>query len=388
MNLFYLKLNEKLKCISFLLVVILFICIFINNIFSKSIRLGLGYQYTLSEYSRYPHSFNTSYYSHYLMYFGWEKEFYNDSLELLFNLEYYNYKFQINQTYNITNITYKSLDTASQTSLYLPIHFLYGVNFIKNKDFTFYIKAGLILNILIYSKEQFFSSYNSYERERKMTLLYIKNTDGFDRTLFAYSIKPGFDWHKNNEYFLFAQFPFEFHKSDYTIWECRFGINTGIGFNLDDYIIIKTMKIKEKKPKDTFCKNSIYSELIIYDELLNSILSINYERILKIKSINKIGGRIGIMLGSISNFGLPLEIIKLVGSNKHYFEIGVGCLLINNRRDFLKLTGRLGYRYQKSKGGVLFRIGFYPTISTRIFKDITRYAEFWPSISLSLGYSF
>ena len=124
-------------------------------------------------------------------------------------------------------------------------------------------------------------------------------------------------------------------------------------------------------------RNAVYFEL--GGNALNS--SLNYEYFIK----HDLPIRLG--LGYISNeqsenFGdkfsegqelslIPLTLSKLMGSKKHKLELGAGVTygyfhlktdLETEKNGFL-VTGVLGYRYQPSKNGFLFRLSYTPGIT-------------------------
>ena len=124
-------------------------------------------------------------------------------------------------------------------------------------------------------------------------------------------------------------------------------------------------------------RNAIYFEL--GGNALNS--SLNYEYFIKPDLPIRLG------LGYISNeqsedFGdkfseeqelslIPLTLSKLMGGSKHKLELGAGAIygyfhrktnLKTEKNSFL-ITGVLGYRYQPSKRGFLFKLSYTPGIS-------------------------
>ena len=121
----------------------------------------------------------------------------------------------------------------------------------------------------------------------------------------------------------------------------------------------------------------------VYFELGGSALnsSLNYEYFIK----HDLPIRLG--LGYISNeqsenFGdkfsegqelslIPLTLSKLMGGNKHKLELSAGVTygyfhlktdLETEKNGFL-VTGVLGYRYQPSKNGFLFRLSYTPGVT-------------------------
>ncbi len=126
-------------------------------------------------------------------------------------------------------------------------------------------------------------------------------------------------------------------------------------------------------------KNALYGELggngIYY--------SFNYDRILYQKNAFALSGRIGFSMYPRDQFThffpvLPLEVNALFGKSKHHLEVGLGItphqeyrFRIDQTEGTIERAGRevnwfntvrLGYRYQKPKGGLLFRAGFTPIL--------------------------
>ena len=137
-------------------------------------------------------------------------------------------------------------------------------------------------------------------------------------------------------------------------------------------------------------KNHFYFELggnaIIY--------SFNYERM--INDNFSIRGGIGITPGLLfikeTILAIPLTASFLAGDGPHKFETGFGTTFLglqdpaiiglpeSDKSGFV-LTGILGYRYFKPKGGFTFRICFTPFYNSNE-------NEFAPSGGISFGYGF
>ncbi|RPH74445.1 hypothetical protein EHM76_03560 [bacterium] len=135
----------------------------------------------------------------------------------------------------------------------------------------------------------------------------------------------------------------------------------------------------------------------LYFELLGNggIYSVNYDRLFT----GNIGGRIGIMYLSeldiiVSSFQdlliIPVTINYLVGSGNNKLEFGAGVVYVHiSGGEFFGLgfnegsgtlgTATIGYRYQQTDGGLLFRIGFTPVFSPE---------GLLPMGGISLGTSF
>ncbi len=122
--------------------------------------------------------------------------------------------------------------------------------------------------------------------------------------------------------------------------------------------------------------NSDYKLNSVYFELGGNGLfySFGYDRLFKISNISKFSLGSGLTYsysGDSGGFWVSPQINYLIGSN-HNFEIGIGItipIILESNIDLypLCLIYRIGYRYQKEEGGLLFRIGFTPfsVLSTR-----------------------
>lgn len=121
----------------------------------------------------------------------------------------------------------------------------------------------------------------------------------------------------------------------------------------------------------------------IYFEALGSavIYSINYDRLFT----ENFGGRIGFMYLSELDFifvsakdllFIPVTLNYFVGG-KHKLELGAGAVFAGvsstgafgfksgNAQSNIVGTATIGYRFQKSKGGFLFRISFTPFFTSK-----------------------
>lgn len=124
----------------------------------------------------------------------------------------------------------------------------------------------------------------------------------------------------------------------------------------------------------------------------------NYERLFKtIRNIN-VSGEIGISSYHLNDYTntfnpdliIPFSFNTYYG-NKHHIEISLGqsisSIIINSSTDFkpkretqLNTNLSLGYRYQKPKGKIIFRIAYTPLIE--------RNKEYRHWASISFGTSF
>lgn len=134
------------------------------------------------------------------------------------------------------------------------------------------------------------------------------------------------------------------------------------------------------------------------------VYSLNYDRLLIVNEKSALAGRIGFTyapkIGSPDlGPGVNIEITGLWGANNHHLEIGGGSTfyyLVQDEESYspsntslLLLTTRVGYRFQKRDGGLLFRIGFTPLFTINVDKDISSFdRSFTPWGGISIGYTF
>lgn len=113
------------------------------------------------------------------------------------------------------------------------------------------------------------------------------------------------------------------------------------------------------------------------------LYSLNYDRLLTLKSNFKISGRVGIMYfnsfskNKINLTGVPIEFSFLRGKGNNFFEVGLGVagvyfsrnnyhqgqLMDTDKTLSVISTFRIGYRHQKIEGGMFYKIGFTPMAS-------------------------
>ena len=130
-------------------------------------------------------------------------------------------------------------------------------------------------------------------------------------------------------------------------------------------------------------KNSLQFEF-----LGNGFLySLNYERILINREKFKTTAQVGYSMMGMGRQMFPLALTELISFNKNHIELGIGY----SYADYLesRLTGRIGYRYQKPGGRLVFRIAFMPWYE--YYKDInTNVVEqrIRPWGGLAAGYNF
>jgi len=155
-------------------------------------------------------------------------------------------------------------------------------------------------------------------------------------------------------------------------------------------------------------KNAFYVEALGNARLVSA----NYERIFNQSGNMKTAIRLGygfwkVQYGgeNFNNSMLPLELNSLIGNKQHHLEIGFGTT-VNFEKirpmfysgfgevhtvSYLSYHGRIGYRYQKPTGGLLFRASFTPFYS-RDYSFTTGKNDyekrFYPWVGLSVGYAF
>ncbi len=166
------------------------------------------------------------------------------------------------------------------------------------------------------------------------------------------------------------------------------------------------------KQIDNHKENAIYIEV-----LGNSVtgLSLNYDRIIKHYTNSFINVTAGIGIGDYSSFNFPFSANYSfsISPPNHYIELGLGTGIhffddIKERNTRILITSRLGYKYQRPRGGFYLRAGFTPVAPLFYFKDndyhetlftsktksygewelLENFDLFFCSVSLCLGYSF
>ncbi|MBI4647700.1 MAG: hypothetical protein HY738_14210 [Bacteroidia bacterium] len=160
-------------------------------------------------------------------------------------------------------------------------------------------------------------------------------------------------------------------------------------YNIDNK---KSKGEKPKKDSNHQAKNSVFFEL-----LGNGIIySLNYDRIVLQKNGLKTSARFGIAIipfGDINHLYIT-EINQLIGCGNSYFEIGLGITQLyvfsKEGTSFFGLDDydyfgfiRIGYRHQKPKGGLFYRIGITPFMFLE-----ESYNKLYPYFGFSIGKSF
>lgn len=140
-----------------------------------------------------------------------------------------------------------------------------------------------------------------------------------------------------------------------------------------------------------------YSKNSLFIEFLGNggLYSINYERDLT----SNLLCRLGIGNWSSSLYGsetsvtsIPFLVSYITGNKRSHFELGGGFLAgrftdYSGSASILDITGFLGYRYQTTGKGFLFRIGLTPFLT---LDNKANYPEKGVTLSggISLGYHF
>lgn len=135
--------------------------------------------------------------------------------------------------------------------------------------------------------------------------------------------------------------------------------------------------------------------------------SINYDRIVLDKQNWKLAGRIGAMIYREelnyleSNHQLtsavPLELSYLRGKGNHLLELGLGLTPVYQNyvnpeesrvsEQLMLATGRIGYRYQRSEGGLFFKAGFTPMLELGANPFSKSGNTVFPWAGLAIGYT-
>jgi len=152
----------------------------------------------------------------------------------------------------------------------------------------------------------------------------------------------------------------------------------------------------ERILKEEYSKNCIYVELLG----IGGLYSVDYEY----RFAESLSGRIGFtrwsvpwglfVVGSFDVVGFPVLVSYLVGSGGHYLEVGGGVLIYSAKLSGSDVffgspvngetSGALGavsiaYRYQPSRGGLLFRVALTPLTN---FSS----AKIWGGLSLGVAF--
>lgn len=159
--------------------------------------------------------------------------------------------------------------------------------------------------------------------------------------------------------------------------------------------------------KTEFRKNAVYGEI---GGNAGGVFSLNYERKLFKNNPGFFTARAGVLINineRASVLGGPAILINYIsGKYKNHFEIGLGARLPgiishdnlknkyvtawgDNDIWILVPTANLMYRYQKSEGKFLFRIGWTPLFYNATSSNASPAAIFyWFFVGASMGYMF
>lgn len=138
-----------------------------------------------------------------------------------------------------------------------------------------------------------------------------------------------------------------------------------------------------KTERSTKAAMNIFSE---FGGASNATFSINFDSRFGSR-VNGLGGRAGLgfmTFGETPIISAPIQLNYLFGSRNHYFELGAGATFLvaplEGASVFATLT--TGYRYQPTRGGVIFMAGLTPS-----FMFIDGFSCI-PIPYLGIGYSF
>ncbi len=159
-------------------------------------------------------------------------------------------------------------------------------------------------------------------------------------------------------------------------------------------ITLLSYELKSQTAIQEKARNAVYLEV----GGIGSYGSLNYERLVLVKSNLSLGLRIGFSSYRLKDFTnefnpdliIPLAISGLYGK-QHKLEVGLGQAMTSivraNPSNFeaereldLHANFIIGYRYQKEKGGLLIRMAYTPIIE--FYKNYRHWA------GLSIGYAF
>ena len=156
----------------------------------------------------------------------------------------------------------------------------------------------------------------------------------------------------------------------------------------------KELYAQYRTPIESFrAFNAIYLEIAGNGDTY----SLNYDRLLFQRSEFKMGLRVGIgsnlffLPEETSTYPIvPVEAIGMVGRREKHFEFGLGYTRrFTDNPELLHdmYFGRIGFRYQQPKGGLLVRVALTPFISGE--SNIrTPGLAFVPRFGVSIGRSF
>lgn len=149
--------------------------------------------------------------------------------------------------------------------------------------------------------------------------------------------------------------------------------------NLILLLLLSSSLFAQKEPDSFTDKNAVFLEL----GGNGGVYSFNYDRIFFERGILKSAARVGISSFPVKRGEkaywaavIPVEIVGLIGRNKHHMELGIGVspnlipyskINYNNAEvEFgsyepgMFVPFRIGYRYQNPSGGLFLKVGFTP----------------------------
>ncbi len=142
-----------------------------------------------------------------------------------------------------------------------------------------------------------------------------------------------------------------------------------------------------------------------YIELLGNgfFYSVNYDWIFIDKRNINISGRVGLTymphwerFTEVRGPGMPLELNFLIGKKSNFIELGLGATYFyfyepydKIHFNFLMETLRLGWRYQRPAGGLMFRVAVVPIATFSIDRRFDDEGWIVPYFfGISIGYTF
>jgi len=242
-------------------------------------------------------------------------------------------------------------------------------------------------NIHIYYQDLGQSFYYLFKKTKDSSIIRLA-IESFDKSLY----------HKPNN----SRVLLDISMCYFLLSQCKLGNNY-----LDKYkkmTPIKYWKISQFNYIPTICYPKINSFFL---EILGHaiIYSINYERLIKFKTKNKIAARIGFHFTNNFNnndqkiISIPIEFSYLhpISAKNHYLEVGIGMLYshdyfvdLNHIDQYFFATSRIGYRYQRREGGFFLKAGLTPLFELFVINRDPiniEYPKVYPWVGLGIGYT-
>ena len=243
-------------------------------------------------------------------------------------------------------------------------------------------------SIHIYYQDLGQSFYYLFKKTKDSTIIKLA-IESFDKSLY----------HKPNN----AKVLIDISMCHFLLTDCKLG-----NYYLDTYkkmTPIKNWNISQFHNIPNICYPKINT---LFVELLGNALlySINYERLIKFKSKNKVAVRIGFHYSNNFNnndqriTSIPIEFYYLhpISAKNHYLELGIGMeyahdyfMDLNHVDQYFFATSRIGYRYQRRDGGFFLKVGFTPLYELYVInRDPANieYPKIRPWAGLGIGYTF